>query len=173
MSIFRLKTKRLKLLPLRLDQLQAVHTGAKPLAAAIGITLREDLFNPPVRKALEIKIFRMRREAPYLHPWLTYWLMVLRDEEVGIGLLGFKGAPVGAGQVEVGYGISKLDEGQGYTSEAVKALLSWAFDQPKCRVIVAETRKDNPASMRVLEKVGMERYAETEGFYAWRLAREK
>ncbi len=166
-----LKTGRLELMPLRLEQLEAIQAGSKPVEEVLGICVCDDLFNVPVRKALEVKIMRMRAEEASQHAWFTYWLMVLLEKQKGIGMAGFKGAPAGVGQVEIGYGISGAYEGQGYTTEAVRTLLGWAFSHPDCQSVVAETRKDNLASMRVLEKVGMLCYAETEEFFAWRLVR--
>lgn len=172
MTALKLRTGRLELVPLRLEQLEAIQADTRLVEEVLAVSVQDDLFNPPVRKALEVKVIRMRPEAPAKHPWFTYWLMLLPGEGMGIGLAGFKGAPAEAGQTEIGYGISGAYEGQGYTTEAVMALLDWAFSHPGCRVVVAETRKDNPASMRVLEKVGMQRFAETETFYAWRREKE-
>ena len=43
---------------------------------------------------------------------------------------------------------------QGYATEAVKAVLTWAFQNPKVTAIEAETDAENTASKRVLEKCG-------------------
>jgi ribosomal-protein-alanine N-acetyltransferase len=85
--------------------------------------------------------------------WLTYWLIVIRDEQVGAGMLGFKGFPDEKGSTEIGYGIDPAYQGKGYMSEAVQALVDWAFTHSFCNVITA-TEVENPASARLLEKLG-------------------
>lgn len=89
------------------------------------------------------------------HPWQTYWLIVLRDENIGVGLVGFKGKPDAAGEVEIGYGIDPVYQGKGYMTEAVGALVKWAFAHQECKAITAhEVRVDNYPSQKVLVKNG-------------------
>ena len=58
----------------------------------------------------------------------------------------------------------------GYTKEAVKGLIGWAFQFPGCRTVIApDTKKGNVASNRVLEKAGMHVYNETEDAYDWKI----
>jgi len=167
-----IETQRLRLLPLTLDQLAlSLHDPAR-LADQLGVTLAADLFPAPVTQAIEIKIIRMIEADRSLHPWFTYWVIELKEQQVGIGMLGFKGAPSSLGIVEIGYGISEEYRNQGYTTEAVRALIAWAFQHPDCQSVVAETLKDNQASIRVLEKVGMQLYGEREGIFAWRVHKE-
>ena len=104
------------------------------------------------------------------HLWFTYWLLTL--EGCGVGLAGFKGAPDERGEVEIGYGLAPEYEGKGYMTEAVRALITWAFAQTNCAVIAPQVLRSNLASQRVLEKVGMKIYKETEGESFWRLEKQ-
>ena len=70
-----------------------------------------------------------------------------------IGELCFKGLSTD-GIAEIGYGISEEYQNNGYATEAVKAVLEWAFSHPKVSSVEAETDSDNTASKRVLEKCG-------------------
>ena len=70
---------------------------------------------------------------------------------VGSGI--FKGAP-SAGWVEIGYGIADSEQGRGYGTEAVFALVRFAFDQADVHTVYAETSVVNHASRRVVQKVG-------------------
>ena len=72
---------------------------------------------------------------------------------MGVGRLGFKGFPDEKGSTEIGCGIDPAYQGKGYMSEAVQALIDWAFTHPFCKVITA-TPVENPASKRLLEKPG-------------------
>ena len=84
--------------------------------------------------------------------WYAIWIIELSDG-THIGDLCFKGLDSN-GVAEIGYGILEEYQGQGYATEAVKAALRWAFQNPNVTAIEAETDADNAASKRVLEKCG-------------------
>ena len=84
--------------------------------------------------------------------WYAIWIIELRNGTY-IGDLCFKGLDSN-GVAEIGYGILEEYQGQGYATEAVKAALRWAFQNPNVTAIEAETDADNAASKRVLEKCG-------------------
>ena len=84
--------------------------------------------------------------------WYAMW-MIEKKDGTHIGNLCFKGLGEN-GVVEIGYGIQKEYQGQGYATEAVKALCDWAFHQPKVRALEAEADAENVASQRVLERCG-------------------
>ena len=84
--------------------------------------------------------------------WYAIWIIELSDG-THIGDLCFKGLNSN-GVAEIGYGILEEYQGQGYATEAVKAALTWAFQNPNVTAIEAETDADNAASKRVLEKCG-------------------
>ncbi|MGH3350681.1 MAG: GNAT family N-acetyltransferase, partial [Nocardioides sp.] len=54
----------------------------------------------------------------------------------------------------LGYCLGRPAWGQGYATEAVGALLGWAFDALDLNRVQAEADTRNPASARVLEKLG-------------------
>lgn len=85
--------------------------------------------------------------------WYAPWKMTLRDSQKSVGDLCFKG-PVKNHSVEIGYGIQSDYEGNGYTTEALRAMTQWAFSQKDVVFVEAETVPDNRASQRVLEKCG-------------------
>ena len=84
--------------------------------------------------------------------WYAMWMIEQKDG-THAGDLCFKGLDEN-GVVEIGYGILDKYHGKGYATEAVKAAISWAFDQPGVTIIEAETEKDNAKSQRVLQKCG-------------------
>ncbi|MBR5710767.1 MAG: GNAT family N-acetyltransferase [Thermoguttaceae bacterium] len=84
--------------------------------------------------------------------WYAIWIIELSDR-THVGDLCFKGLDSN-GVAEIGYGILEEYQGQGYATEAVKAALRWAFQNPNVTAIEAETDADNAASKRVLEKCG-------------------
>jgi ribosomal-protein-alanine N-acetyltransferase len=96
-------------------------------------------------------------EGPEQAGWWC-WYFILKDEaaaeRVLIGNGGFKGRPSRQGTVEVGYAIHPSFRNSGYATEAVKALVGWAFEHPRVQRVVADTLPLNQASRRVLEKAG-------------------
>jgi len=85
-------------------------------------------------------------------------------------LAGFKGVPDDQGKTEIGYGIDAAYRSRGYMTEAVKGLIEWAFQDVRCRAVIApDTKRWNVASNRVLEKAGMRVYNETEEALDWRV----
>lgn len=73
----------------------------------------------------------------------------------GIGL-----AATPQGEVELGYWIARRDWNRGYATEAGHALLAVARDSLRLCRVVAGHFTDNPASGRVLEKLGFEATAD-------------
>ena len=84
--------------------------------------------------------------------WYAIWMIELQDG-THIGELCFKGLSAD-GIAEIGYGITEEYQNNGYATEAVKAILEWAFSHPAVIAVEAETDSENTASIRVLEKCG-------------------
>jgi RimJ/RimL family protein N-acetyltransferase len=74
------------------------------------------------------------------------------DEPELIGGVGFGRMP--DGRRELGYWLKREHWGRGYATEAARALLAAARDSLRLRRIEAGHFLDNPASGRVLEKLG-------------------
>jgi ribosomal-protein-alanine N-acetyltransferase len=60
-------------------------------------------------------------------------------------------------RVNLGYVLARSAWGQGYMTEAVTAVTTWAFSLPEIYRVWALCDVDNAASARVLEKAGMTR----------------
>jgi len=176
-------TPRFSLLPLSFTQLQFCLENLPALEAEFGLPLIREVIDENVKHALGIKIAKMETLPLEKHLWQTYWLIVIPNQEilesgepgrwgsrVGAGLVGFKGYLNESGETEIGYGIAPQFQGQGYTTEAVRALCTWAFKDPACRAITATTVV-NPASNRVLYKVGAQIFKAREGQMDWKIFR--
>jgi RimJ/RimL family protein N-acetyltransferase len=76
-------------------------------------------------------------------------------EAKGEGPIGVMGLHArGPETCEIGYWLGKPYWGQGYGSEAAATAAAYAFDGLGCERLVAGHYVDNPASGRVLEKIG-------------------
>ena len=62
------------------------------------------------------------------------------------------------GEVEIGYGLGKEFEHNGYMTETVKALSNWALEQSKVKNIIAETDINGYASQNILKRCGFKEY---------------
>ena len=105
-----------------------------------------------VLKTAYTEMLRGCLEHPDQWEWYAIW-MIERKDGTHIGELCFKGLSA-EGIVEIGYGISEEYQNNGYATEAVKAILEWAFSHLEVNVVEAETDPENIASKRVLEKCG-------------------
>ncbi len=58
---------------------------------------------------------------------------------------------------EIGWVFHPEHQGKGYATEAAKALLQYCFQNLKAHRVIATCQPENPASYRVMEKIGMKR----------------
>lgn len=93
-------------------------------------------------------------EAPEEAPWWI-WSIAARDAECALGAAGFSGPPDEHGLVWVGYALYAAERGRGVASEAVAALLAYAFSDSRVRAVMATIARDNRPSRRLAERVGM------------------
>lgn len=165
-----LRTRRLRLIPLRLTQLELCLTDLPKLERELGLSISRDVLTVRVRGAIGKKISKMTGMDEASHPWQTYWLIIIAENSFGAGLAGFKGYPDENGSSEIGYGIDPAYQNKGYMSEAVGALVTWALQHPFCKRVTATT-VENPASRRLLEKLGARLLAEDKDSTSWEFTR--
>jgi RimJ/RimL family protein N-acetyltransferase len=72
-----------------------------------------------------------------------------------VGDVGLSPAEGETGVIKVGYTISPDAQGRGYATEAVRALVEYAFDALGADVVRAYASEENEPSIRVAQKVGM------------------
>jgi ribosomal-protein-alanine N-acetyltransferase len=167
--MYDIQTERLRLIALTAEQLRLYLADPQELERELGFPISRLVITDRVRRAIGMKLSKMALADEKNHPWYTYWLVVVTSEPFGAGLVGFKGYPDESGEAEIGYGIDPNHQDEGYTTEAVKAMIDWAFQEPHCTSVIApNTQKSNPASNRVLEKVGMRICQETDDALFWR-----
>lgn len=90
-------------------------------------------------------------------PWTHGFVMWHRANGINVGSCAYKGPPDSEGTVEIAYGVDPEHQGQGYATEAARAMVDYAFGSGLVRVIRAHTRLEGEASMRVLTKCGFRR----------------
>lgn len=172
-ALLTLSTSRMLLFALSRDQLDLALNDVPRLARDLNIAILPDVFSDESRSAMLIKISRMDHVDRRMHTWFTYFLLVDAQARRAVGVCGFKGAPTLFGAVELGYATQEAARNHGYMTEAVQALIQWAFTHEDCRAVTAETLRENFASQRVLQKSGLalER-ADTSMLY-WKIDRPR
>jgi RimJ/RimL family protein N-acetyltransferase len=168
--VFELASKRLRLIALDKANLRLSITDSARMAVNLQLTTEGDWPGPELRQALR-EMLQGAQLDPDNHLWYTSWQIVERTQRRLVGGLCFKGPPDGAGVVEIGYGLLPGHQGRGYMTEALRAIVDWAFEQPGVRAIVAETEGVNQASHRVVQRVGFTVYRADDQVIWWRLQR--
>lgn len=87
-------------------------------------------------------------------PWVHGFVIQRAADPQPIGFCGFKGPPCHAGRVEIAYGIEATNQGQGFATEAARALVAFAQTCPTATTVLAHTLPEPNASTRVLTKCG-------------------
>jgi [ribosomal protein S5]-alanine N-acetyltransferase len=77
-----------------------------------------------------------------------------RDSRALVGAIGLHAEPP-HNRAELGYWIAKPFWGRGYATEAAEAIIGFGFETLRLNKIHAAYFTKNPASARVIEKVGM------------------
>lgn len=86
---------------------------------------------------------------------LGRWAIHINDSNEFIGWCGLKYRPE-LDEIDLGYRLFKSAWGKGYATEAAKATLEYGLDQLKLPVITGRAHIENIASLKVLEKIGMQ-----------------
>lgn len=120
-------------------------------------------------ESVRAEIEEMARREPGDPGWVQF-SVIERSSGWLVGDVGLCGVAAEPGVVKVGYTIAPAFQGRGYGTEAMRALVSFAFDVLGAEVVRAYADADNTASHRVAEKVGMrlvERFRATDDGEEW------
>ena len=154
MNGLRLTTTRLELVAGTVALAKAEIDDLPVLARLLDVPLPAH-WPPPLNDESSQKFFlgALLNAAPRHAGW-HLWYCVLREPRALLGSAGFKGIPAD-GLVEIGYSILEEHQRNGYCTEAVRALIGWAFQHPEVNIIIAHTLPSLLPSIRVMEKCGL------------------
>lgn len=149
-------TRRLELRPFTASAIDALLAGnGSRLAALTAATFPAPLAPPPLTEGL-LPIMRDRqRQDPRQEGWWG-WLVIVRATRDVAGSLVFGGPPDADGTVVLGYATYPAFVGNGYATEAARALIEWALAQPSVRRVCATIPQSNSTARRVAAKLGMQ-----------------
>ena len=123
------------------------------------------------RPAADPEGYRERIVSVYLpmygrDPGLGYW--AVEDRGAFVGWVHFRPAALGhfpglleyaPDDIELGYRLVRSVWGRGYATEVARAVVRRGFEETGVETVVASALQSNAASLRVLEKAGLERVA--------------
>jgi RimJ/RimL family protein N-acetyltransferase len=144
----RIETKRLVLRVPRMDDASAIFAGwAQDTEVTRYLTWR------PHQQIQETETFLQKCLSAWEYETRFPYMITLKESGEVIGMIDprIEGVKVG-----IGYVICRAYWGHGYMTEATRATIDWALQQPSIYRIYATTDVENVASRRVLEKVGMQ-----------------
>lgn len=146
-----LKTERLRLAALRLQDAPAL------IALLTDPSVTETYMVPPLETEEAKQALFERIMELSLSPERFVWGVFLGDTLIGL----LNETDRQGREIELGYAIAPAHQGRGYASEAlaaaINALLKMGFSSVKTGAFT-----ENKASIRVMEKCGMHRTAETD-----------
>ncbi len=93
-------------------------------------------------------------QAQYREYGYGRWLVVEKISGLPLGFCGLKYHP-NSKKVDIGYRFMRAYWNKGYATEAALACLGYGFSVLKLEHIFGNVQKENLASVRVLEKIGM------------------
>ena len=173
-----LRTERLEILAASAESLEAEMLGREALARRLRACIPEDW--PPEgfdRSFVEWAAGEVRKRPPDAG-WLV-WFVVLADEPEDTAHNGSSSAPAVSRDAPPRTAWSSLVFGPAqfqsrrFATEAISALLDWAFIHRSVSAAIAQTRPENAPSVRALEKNGFrpDGAGREEGMALYRLTR--
>ncbi|MEU9446337.1 GNAT family N-acetyltransferase [Streptomyces sp. NPDC048304] len=110
-------------------------------------------------------------EAGVHRPEFGVFVLVRREDGRAIGGIGFHGVPDEDGRVEIGYDLVEGARGQGYATEALRALADWALARDDVSSVFATVDRDNTASQAVVGRAGFTQVSDEGEEFAYELRR--
>src|SRR5262249_54454698 len=139
-----MQTKSLNLIPLNKEEILA----------------EIEKMSPDVKAQLSADWLALLHASTSADPWVHGFSLVHRETGTAVGRCGFKALPDADGMVEIANGVDADHQGKGYATEAAHALVIYAFDDSRVRVVRAHTLAAANASTRVLTKCGFHNVGE-------------
>ena len=172
MSLDTLETERLRLRPLRLNDVDAYYASITSDADVMRYLPGGGAARKRSDSEWVLGYFMQHAE---LHGF-GIWAVEEKQSGALIGHAGLEYIP-GASDVEIAYTLAKAAWGKGYATEAARTVLKYGFEALNLSEIYGLSFPANSASQRVMQKLGMKFEGTTHRFYnteltCYRLTRE-
>ena len=97
---------------------------------------------------------RVRQNPEYAKYLLR--VAVLKDNPIIVASAGFHDAPDSDGMIEIGFGVDKKYQGNGYGQEMLHGMWSWVINDPLVKTLRYTVSPDNLISQHIIKKLGFE-----------------
>lgn len=168
--MLKVNTERLNIFPLDKSHLELCISDFSNMERALGLALTDRSLSDREKSVYKIRLAGVQNN-PINYMWYTVWIIVLKETNRCIGTIMVKNYPNENGEVIIGYSIESEFRCKGFMTEALNRLTQWLFSNPGVKFILADTLKNNIASHRVLQKIGMVNFMEDNECFWWRLAK--
>jgi RimJ/RimL family protein N-acetyltransferase len=160
-----LETERLKIMPLNYEQAEMFTHLDSRLEDSLELERAERELTLHFRNAVKKYTLSWIKEDPENYLFSTIWVIVEKESNSIAGDIGFKRKADSNGYIELGYSTQPRFRVQGFMTEAIGAMVEWAFTHPEVKAVIAETHKENIPSIKALKKNGFEvfKYKKPEG----------
>jgi len=126
----------------------------------------------PYQGTREASTFLLKAYVSGVHrPEFGVFALVRREDGRAVGGMGFHGVPDEEGRTEIGYDLAEGARGQGYATEALRALSEWALARDDVRTVFAMIERDNLASQAVVTRAGFKKVSEEDEEFGYELGR--
>ncbi len=163
----KLDTERLELIVLDARQLRLWLNDLSALENELDCTYKAEALEGVFLQIVEGQAKLTEENAAEYH-WHSFWFLIRKSDRTVVGSADFKKGPNEKGEVEIGYGLGKEFEHNGYMTEAVRAMCVWAKEQPDVAYVTAETLLNNQPSQNILKRCGFEETSRDESVW-WRV----
>lgn len=173
--MFFIESKRLKLIPLTHQLLRLCQVSRPAMETSLGINISAMQIDPAYQVELHDALTNFwlpkTKEHPKQYQWYTNWEIVDKATNIAIGGIGFVGHVNENGIVEMGYMIDQRQQRNGYGTEAIQAMVDWAFQDEAVQAVIAQTAPENFPSQKVLLRNGFVQIAGTNELLAFKKKR--
>jgi len=166
-----IETLRLKIFPLKYTELLKYKDSKNKLEEQFGLKKSKWKHSEEVIEMFEKRMLPRFEKDKRNYLFNSVWLIIDKKQNVIVGDFGIKGRPVmneGKNEIEIGYGTRTEYLNKGYMTEAIGGFVKWISERKDVDIIIAETEKNNIASIKVLEKNGFVIYKETKTVGCWK-----
>ena len=164
-----IETERLILKPLTYEQLVKYTKCDNSLEEELNLNKTSRTISPELKEAFEQTILPNVADTTKDYLYSTLWTAISKDANKMVGDICIVGEPNSNGEIEIGYGTYDEFQKQGFMTEAVSGIITWAKSQPKVFSIIASTEKNNIGSFTILLKNNFLKIGETETLFHWQL----
>lgn len=165
-----LETERLLIIPLSYDQLLE-YTIPGRLEKSLGTIDNGRSVSPKTAAKITENILPKIAVKNPDNVFYTFWIILLKTENVLSAEFCFKGKPNENSEVEIGYATYGEFQNRRIMTESIRAITNWIFENTSVKTIVAETHPDNYMSHKTLKNNNFKKTAEQTDNWIWKLAK--